>query len=200
MSKGIVTTMFVCPRCAADISANSKPSKCPKCGFKFSKTGKSELSDKFEAGKSPYDQLYELVQQDMEKFLDQPANKFIPGMSKEQADQLRVSNKVRLAFFQNKRKAEMHKFFETVPNGNHYATNGVHIHYAPTCHQSWPGNASGSTFILDATLYVNPISGASRLDFPLPVGQILTGIGVNITTMSIGPEGATVKIEYPKGR
>jgi hypothetical protein len=115
MSKGIVTTMFVCPRCAADISANSKPSKCPKCGFKFSKIGKSELSDKFEAGKSPYDQLYELVQQDMEKFLDQPANKFIPGMTKEQADQLRVSNKVRLAFFQNKRKAEMHKFFETVP-------------------------------------------------------------------------------------
>ena len=115
MSKGIVTTMFVCPRCAADISANSKPSKCPKCGFKFSKTGEKVLSDKFEAGKSPYDQLYELVQQDMEKFMDEPANKFIPGMSKEQADLLRINNKQRLSFFQAKRKAEMHRFFETVP-------------------------------------------------------------------------------------
>ena len=115
MSKGIVTKMYVCPRCGSDMSANHKPDKCLKCGFKFSKTGPSQLAEKFEAGKAPYDQLYELVQQDMEKFLDEPANKFIPGMTKEQADQLRVSNKARLAFFQAKRKAEMHRFFETVP-------------------------------------------------------------------------------------
>jgi len=113
--KGIVTSLFICPRCSEGMSANIRPKKCLKCGFKFAKSGESKLSDKFEAGTSPYDQLYELVQQDMEKFMDQPANKFIPGISKEKAEELRISNKTRLAFFQAKRKAEMHRFFETVP-------------------------------------------------------------------------------------
>lgn len=115
MSKGIVTTMFVCPRCSADISANSKPSACLSCGFKFSKIGNEGLSKEFESGKSPYDQLYELVQQDMERFMDEPANKFIPGMSKEDADLLRINNKQRLQFFQAKRRQELHRFFETIP-------------------------------------------------------------------------------------
>lgn len=52
MSKGIVTTMFVCPRCSADISANSKPSACLSCGFKFSKIGNEGLSKEFESGSS----------------------------------------------------------------------------------------------------------------------------------------------------
>jgi len=113
--KGIITNLFICPRCQEGMSANSRPIKCLKCGFKFAQHGESKLTEKFESGKAPYDQLFELVQQDMEKFMDQPANKFIPGMSKEKAEGLRISNKQRLAYFQGKRKAEMHRFFETVP-------------------------------------------------------------------------------------
>lgn len=113
--KGIVTSLFTCPRCQESMSANKRPAKCLKCGFQFSKSENTEISEKFEAGKSPYDQLYELVQQDMEKFMDEPANKFIEGMQKEKADELRISNKQRQSYFQAKRLAEMHRFFETVP-------------------------------------------------------------------------------------
>ena len=88
---GKVTTMYSCPRCRADISADKKPEKCPKCLFVFA-TKESELTKAFSWSKPPYHQLYELVQQDMEKFMDKPANEFVPGISKEDAQEMRVSN------------------------------------------------------------------------------------------------------------
>lgn len=90
------------------------------------------------------------------------------------------------------------QFNETSSYGIPWAVNGIHIHYAPNCHQGW-SFGSNNTFMIDTTPYVNTYPGAARFDFPLPVGQTLSGTGVNIKTLSIGPNGATVQISYPKG-
>ena len=96
------------------------------------------------------------------------------------------------------------QFNENGQYGNPWATNGIHVRRNGTClttdSQGWSG---GGSFMLDATPNSpadgsNP-PGTQALDYPLPVGQTLKGEGVNITLLSIGPEGATVKVEYPKG-
>ena len=65
----------------------------------------------FAWGKAPYRQLYELVQQDMEKFKDQPIGELLPEMPEEMKNEVRVSNQNRMDIIQSKRKKEMNKFF-----------------------------------------------------------------------------------------
>ena len=68
---GIVSGMFICPRCKAPLSSNDKPEKCPNCRFIFNKEGE-EVAKEFKWEKDPSRQFFEIVQQDMEKYLDKP--------------------------------------------------------------------------------------------------------------------------------
>ncbi len=68
---GSITTMFECPKCHVPMSADVKPDRCPSCKFRFSKPGE-ELATEFSWPKAPSRQFFEMVQQDMEKYLDKP--------------------------------------------------------------------------------------------------------------------------------
>ena len=105
-----VSEMFSCPRCMASMSSADKPEECPKCKYKFAES-ELNVTKKFTWGKDPYLQLYELVQQDMEMYMDKPVSDFIPGIKKDDAELINMSNEKKMKFFQGKRQVEMHEFF-----------------------------------------------------------------------------------------
>jgi len=65
MSAGI-SQLYNCPKCLVDMSAMERPERCPGCGFVFTPVD-TVLAAKFSWEKSPYRQLFELVQQDMDR-------------------------------------------------------------------------------------------------------------------------------------
>ena len=91
-----VSNLFICPKCSNGISGDEKPEICPgpSCGYRFPTDGEG-LTKEYFWPKNFYEQLYELVQQDMEKFKDKPISEMIPGISKEKEQDLIVSNQLR---------------------------------------------------------------------------------------------------------
>lgn len=93
------------------------------------------------------------------------------------------------------------QFDENGIYGNPWATRGVHVHQMASCLTDSQGSfGSGKSFIIDATPDGTPSGGSDLLDFPLPVGRTLVGAGITITTIAIGTDGATVFVDYPKGK
>jgi len=107
---GVVTNLFSCPRCMSDMSAIDKPKECPKCGFYFYDKD-SGLTKSFAWHKSPYRQLYELVQQDLENLKGKPISEFSKNLPDSVApdDTLRIQDLNTI--IQKKRQTEMQEFF-----------------------------------------------------------------------------------------
>ena len=96
-----ISNLFICPRCTEAMSHSTRPDKCPKCKFKFGKPDE-ELAKKLEWGKSPERQVFELIQQDMERFKDKPLIEIAEALGiplteekREEFKEANVSNKMR---------------------------------------------------------------------------------------------------------
>jgi hypothetical protein len=116
-TKGIVTNLFECPKCQMPMSADTKPDRCPSCKFVFSNE-KDGLAQEFKWEKTPSRQFFELVQQDMEKYLDMPlvdiarAMKMPLTLEQEKAfEDAVLSNAKRKEIIENVRGKERDLFF-----------------------------------------------------------------------------------------
>jgi len=111
----MISQMFSCPRCMADMSSKERPDKCPNCGFVFTSPN-SQLAEKFSWEKSPYRQLFELVQQDLDKYKGKPLQDIIkvipPGI---EPDTVPTIENLKMLMMK-RREVEMQEFFaKTTP-------------------------------------------------------------------------------------
>lgn len=107
---GTITKLYSCPRCMMDMSDEKKPEKCPQCDYHFYDHGEG-MSKKFVWHKSPYRQLYEMVQQDVDRLKGKGVKEMTPNIPKgmDPDDALRLQTLQ--GAVQNKRKLEMQEFF-----------------------------------------------------------------------------------------
>lgn len=115
--KGVVTTLFECPKCQTPMSADKKPDRCPKCKFKFSEEHE-DLAQSFKWEKTPSRQFFELVQQDMEKYLDKPLPEIakemgvpVPKEKEKELSEMTLSNASRKKIIEGVREKERDLFF-----------------------------------------------------------------------------------------
>lgn len=113
---GVVQSLFECPKCNTPMSSSEKPERCPKCKFRFAKFGE-ELSKEFSWEKSPDRQYFELVQQDMERFLDKPLTEIgdalgmkIEGDKRKELEEMTLSNANRKKIIEDLRSKERDLF------------------------------------------------------------------------------------------
>lgn len=119
---GIVKTVFTCPKCMNAMSGDNRPDRCPSpgCNFRFRKPNET-LTTEFEWPKSLDEQFFELVQQDMDKFLDKPLEeifaKLIPGVPvPEELKDVNLSNDARLKIIRQVREKQRDMFImKSVP-------------------------------------------------------------------------------------
>jgi hypothetical protein len=111
-----VSNLFECPKCKSPMSMDSevKPERCPSplCRYRFRQDGEP-ITEKFFWPKDPSEQLFEMKQVLMEKYLDKPLNEINPEVSKELADQMTLGNKDRMAMIEAKLLKERDEFFRT---------------------------------------------------------------------------------------
>lgn len=107
-----VSKIYECPRCETPMSKEDKPEKCPMCGFRFAKEGE-QLSKKLTWGKSPDRQHFEIIQQDMERFLDKPLDEVCKSLGikltpqkEEELKNATVSNEARKKILNDFRSKE----------------------------------------------------------------------------------------------
>lgn len=113
---GKVTSIFECPRCNKASSAQNRPERCPNCNFRFNKPNE-ELAETFSWGKDPARQYFEIIQQDMEKFLDKPLSEIAKALGKpippekvKDLDEMTLSNEKRKEIIQKLRGKERDLF------------------------------------------------------------------------------------------
>lgn len=112
-----VSNLFICPRCSEAMSHATRPDTCPKCKYRFGNPDEG-LATKFEWHKSPERQLFELIQQDMDKFKDKPLEEIaksykieLPEKVKEDLKESNISNEARHNFIKNYRTNQSKKFY-----------------------------------------------------------------------------------------
>ena len=78
---GIVSNIYICPKCQSPMTAQVRPERCPSgtCNYRFRKPDE-KLTKGFHWPKAPDEQLFELVQQDMDRFFDKPLDQLFRSM------------------------------------------------------------------------------------------------------------------------
>jgi len=105
-----INMIFICPRCEAPISATDKPKHCPSCQFIFNDDS-SELATKLHWPKAPSRQLFEIIQQEVDKAIPKSEKELLPDLTEEQREQIILGTKQKHALVKKQWERKKDEFF-----------------------------------------------------------------------------------------
>lgn len=108
-----ISNLYICPKCNSASSSSARPDRCPKCNYRFRKPHEG-LAKNFTWEKLPGEQLYELIQQDIDKLLDAPLKDLIGSKADKVPEEATIHRKTKVEYIKSKWISKKEQFLKDV--------------------------------------------------------------------------------------